>query len=224
MLHALEVADQGGSVVRGVEAYDGRLEQRCREQSPDFCDGDVVFEPWVAERVHPVEAVVVTVVMVHRRVMCRRETDIHAGDPGEVLEGGEIAAGAYGADMAVPGIPYRLARYRLVRRRYQRCNFVQRFVQQRRSREPEQRTPRTDIDVYVRDCGGGEPGQVFLDPLRRTHQSIFFSVPAREDDCAEGFPAFFERGAERADDFVKGGGAAVRVPGAAGDPGVAVVA
>ena len=63
----------------------------------------------------------------------------------------------------------------------------------------------TDIDVQVRDCGRGEPGKVFLDPLRRTYKPVFFAVPAREDYCAERFPASFERGAERANDLVEGG-------------------
>ena len=69
-----------------------------------------------------------------------------------------------------------------------------------------------------------EPGDVFFDPLRGAEEASFFAVPAREDNCAEGLPSTGESGGEASDDFVQGRGAAVRVPGAPGDPGVAVVA
>ncbi len=63
-LDAGEVGGEAGGVVGGAEGEDRRLDEAGGHERPDFGDCEVVRPVRVAEGVHPVEGVVVAVVVV----------------------------------------------------------------------------------------------------------------------------------------------------------------
>ena len=126
--------------------------------------------------------------------------------------------------MPIPEITHRLAFHGLIWRRYKRCGFVDSFMQQWRPDGSKNGSAGADIEVEVSNSRSGQPREIFLHPLRGTEEPVLLAVPARKHDGAERLPALLEGDAERANDFVEGGGAGIRVDGAASNPGVAVVA
>jgi hypothetical protein len=104
VLDRVDVLVQRGRVVVGTELDDGRLDEVCGDEAPDLGDGGVVVEARVTVLFHPVEGVVVGVVVVDGRVFAVAETHVDRRYAGEVLEGCEVRAGAHGRDVAVPEV------------------------------------------------------------------------------------------------------------------------
>ena len=130
------------------------------------------MEAWIAELVHPVEAVVIDVVVIDGAVGRRSEADVDTGDADEVLEGGVVGAGAYGSDVAVPEVADSLTCDGLVWRFYQGSCFVESLVKQRRGGCGEVGTSRADVDVEVCYCCFRKPGYVFLDPFCGADEAV----------------------------------------------------
>lgn len=74
----------------------------------------MVFEGRVAKTLHPVKRVVVAVVVVDGGLGVEAETHVDRWNAGEVLERGEVAAGAHRGDVLVPDIVYGLPTHSLV--------------------------------------------------------------------------------------------------------------
>ena len=107
----------------------------------------MVVEAWIAVLLHPVEAVVVAVVMVHGAIGCVTKPQIDAGDAGEVLEGGEVGSRAYGADRSIPEIADCLAWDGLIRGGDKGGCFIDGFAQERRGVDVELRPSCPNVDV-----------------------------------------------------------------------------
>ncbi len=107
----------------------------------------------ITEVIHPGEAVVVGVVMVNSAVGGRAKAQVDAGDAGKVLEGGEVGAGAHGADVAIPEITDGLAFDGLVGRLNKGGGFVEGFVEKWRGGGGELWAAGADVDIEVGDCG-----------------------------------------------------------------------
>lgn len=113
----MQVGGETRCVICCIEREDRRLDEIRSHQCPDLGDCDMIAPVLIAEGFHPVEGVVVAVVVIHGALGITMEAHVDAGDAGEVLKGGEIAAGAHGFDVAVPEIADCLSRESLVRGR-----------------------------------------------------------------------------------------------------------
>lgn len=117
VLNFLDVAADRDSVFLGRKGYEQAVGQLSGQQAEYLRHGLVVDEAWVAILGHPVETVVVGVVVIDSLVVrAGLEAEVDAGDTGVVLESGKVASRTHGADLAVPEVGDGLAWYGLVGR------------------------------------------------------------------------------------------------------------
>lgn len=76
VLYLADVAVERGGVALGAEGEDGEVDELGDEQAEDLGHGPVVDEARVAVLLHPVEAVVIAVVVIDRVVLAGVETDV----------------------------------------------------------------------------------------------------------------------------------------------------
>jgi hypothetical protein len=184
----------------------------------------VIGETRITEFGHPVEAVVVAVVVVHSTLGIGSETHVDTGDTSKVLESSEITATAHSADVTIPNITNGLALDSLVRRLHFSNHSTDDVVQKRRRGNLELGPRATNIDIYIGDIGAREPWQVLFNPLSATKESVFLTIPAGENDGTEGLPSSLNGLSNTADNFVDDSRTTVRVASTASDPRVSVVA
>ena len=165
LLDRVNVLVQPRRVVRSAELQHRRLDKLRCDERPHACDGSVVVEPRITESAHPVERVVVAVIVIDRVLRSVAKAHVDGGDAGEVLEGGEVGSGAHGGDALVPGVEDRLARDGLIGGFDEGKDFLDDFAEKGCSGELVEGTARAHIDVEVGDCGSREPGEVFFDPF-----------------------------------------------------------
>ena len=98
-----EIGNKSDRVVGGVERNNRAFDEFERDESPDICHSSVVLEPWITEFLHPVEGVVVRVIMVDRRVLTNSaESHINTRDAQEVLECRVIRSTPQRVEVLVP--------------------------------------------------------------------------------------------------------------------------
>lgn len=146
-LDLLDVRVHGVGVVDGAERDEREVGELARDEAHELGHGAVVAEAGVAVVLHPVEAVVVTMIVVDGVALGLAEFDAKRGDAGKVLEGGEVAAAAHGLDSAVPRVVDGLAADGLVGGRDGTGGFVDDPVEEGRGRGFKVGSVGSDVDV-----------------------------------------------------------------------------
>ena len=104
-------------------------------------------------------------VVIHGPSRIGIEPDVETRHAGVRLKGGEVAAGAEGADCSVPCVEYGLAGEGGVGGRDLGGHFVEERVQERGRGGGEERAADADVDVEICEGCAGEPREVVFDPL-----------------------------------------------------------
>lgn len=205
VLYLSDIAVKGLSISRRLKRDEGLVCQLGSKKAENLRHCAVVDEPRVAILGHPVERVVVAVIVVDRISGASAEAQIDARNASIVLEGREVTATSHGADLLVPKVIHSLALDSLVWRLNLRCDIVEQAVQKWCGGSVEHGAAHAHVHIEVGDIGVREPREVFLDPLGGAEEAVLLTVPGCEDNGTKWFPTLLQSFPEATDDLVDDG-------------------